>query len=211
MIYKTPNILPLIFPKYVWNIPTEEKLIYLSFDDGPIPDITESVLSILDDFNAKATFFCIGDNIFKHPQIFNKILLANHSIGNHTNNHLKGWNTNTKEYIENIEICHEQILKTYPEYKENRLFRPPYGRIKNSQAKLILDNYKIIMWSVLSQDYNQNIPKEKCLLNTIKATEPGSIVVFHDSIKAQKNMLYVLPRFLCHFQELGYKFAKLGF
>ncbi len=210
MIYKTPKILPLLFPKYTWKIKTDEPKIFLTFDDGPIPEVTEAVLDILESYNAKASFFCIGDNVEKHPYIFEEIIKKGHAIGNHTQNHIKGWKYSDQDYIENIQMCQNSMNNYGFEQESKILFRPPYGRIKNSQGKKILDDYEIIMWSVLSQDYDNTINKECCLVNTIKATEKGSIVVFHDSLKAKKNMLYVLPKFLEYFSNLGYSFEKLG-
>lgn len=180
---------------------SSQRTIYLTFDDGPIPDLTPWVLDTLKKFDVKATFFCVGENIQKHPDIFERILKEGHQVGNHTYNHIKGWKVNDEEYFDNIEKCQA--------YTQTNLFRPPYGRIKRSQLKALADRYKIIMWDVLSYDYDKFIGEKQCLINCLKYTRSGSIVVFHDNIKAQKNLKFVLPQFIQHFQELNYKFAIL--
>lgn len=202
------KIFEILFPNYIWRIKTSEKKIYLTFDDGPIPDVTEWVLNELKKYNAKATFFCVGDNIERNPAIFQEILKNGNAIGNHTQNHLKGWKTDQKTYLDNFESC-QRAIENEMESK-NALFRPPYGLIKNSQAKEILKTHKIIMWSVLTKDYDENISPEECLKRAIKNTKKGSIVLFHDSLKAEKNMKFTLPKYLKHFSDLGYKFEILN-
>ena len=187
---KTPRILKQLFAKYTWSFFTNKKEIYLTFDDGPIPQVTEFVLDQLHNFNAKATFFCIGDNIRKHPAVFSRIVNEGHSVGNHTFNHLNGWKSSNTVYIENTSKC-ESLL---PDQK-TKLFRPPYGKIKRKQAKqLLASDYKIIMWDVLSADFNSSITKEKCLQNVLENAQNGSIIVFHDSIKASDKLYYALPK-----------------
>ncbi|MCA0362553.1 MAG: polysaccharide deacetylase family protein [Bacteroidetes bacterium] len=200
------KILNIIFPKYLWQVDTSEKVIYLTFDDGPVPDYTEFVLSELDKFKAKATFFCVGENIKKHPEIFQKILINGHKVGNHTHNHLKGWNTDNGLYLENFRQCQDTIET----FAVSHFFRPPYGRIKRKQASEILKTHKIVMWSVLTRDYDKDYEKERCLKNAIRKTENGAIVLFHDSEKAWKNLSYVLPRYLEYFSEKGYSFEPLA-
>jgi peptidoglycan/xylan/chitin deacetylase (PgdA/CDA1 family) len=202
-LHYSPFWLKAFFPRYIWRIPTDEKSLFLTFDDGPIPDVTEYVLDKLDEFNAKATFFCIGDNVRKHPDIFANILDRNHSVGNHTFNHLNGWKSEDQVYLENIKLCDNQLAVT------TKLFRPPYGRMKKSQTKLIPSDRKIIMWDVLSGDFSPGISPDVCLKKTIKHTRQGSIILFHDSIKAAKNMTYALPRVLEHFSEKGFSFKSL--
>jgi peptidoglycan/xylan/chitin deacetylase (PgdA/CDA1 family) len=211
MFFRTPAILSYLFPKLEWRANSDKKEIFLTFDDGPIPGPTEFVLFTLKEYEAKATFFCIGDNVRKHPQVFEKIISAKHSVGNHTFNHLKGWNYSTKDYLTNVEKCAEQILQVNSQQSTvNRcLFRPPYGRITFEQIKSLKKDYKIIMWDVLTQDYSQSMAKEKCLEGSIKATRPGSIVVFHDSLKAERNLNYALPKYLDHFSKEGYIFSAL--
>jgi peptidoglycan-N-acetylglucosamine deacetylase len=200
-----------IYPDFLWRVKTDEKVIYLTFDDGPIPEITEFVLAELAKYQAKATFFCIGNNIQKHPDIFQQVVNQGHGIGNHTFNHLKGWYTENDEYIENFKLCEAIISENLIPDSNLGLpkFRPPYGRIKNKQASEILKTHEIIMWDVLAGDYDQNISKEVVLNKTLQYTEAGSIVLFHDSIKANRNMEYALPRFLEYFSEKGFVFKKL--
>lgn len=205
---KTNWFIRIIFPNYIWKIQTNEKKVFLTFDDGPTPEITEWVLAQLNKYNAKATFFCIGDNIKKHPEIFQKTISENHSIGNHTFNHLNGWKTNTKDYTENVNLCSSEINNLQPTICN--LFRPPYGKIKFLQAKkLIRENYKIIMWDIISYDFDKTVSKEKCLENVLSNVVPGSIIVFHDSNKAWQNLEYVLPKTLDFLKKKGYSFEKI--
>jgi len=203
---KTPRILKQLFARYTWSFFTDKKEIYLTFDDGPIPDITEFVLDQLKRFNAKATFFCIGDNIRKHPTVFSRIVNEGHSVGNHTFNHLNGWKSSNSVYIENTNKC-ENLLP----HQKTKLFRPPYGKIKRIQAKkLIAKGYKVIMWDVLSADFDTSISNERCLQNVLKNVESGSIIVFHDSIKASDKLRYVLPKILKEFSQQGYEFKAIS-
>ena len=217
---KTPLVVKKMFPNYVWNITTNDKVLYLTFDDGPTPEITEWTLDVLKKYNAKATFFCIGNNIEKHPDIFQKTIKQGHAIGNHTHNHVKGWKTKTSEYLSNVNLCKSVLKSLIPNSKKTgnsqstnvNLFRPPYGRIKPKQAKtLIGSGYYIIMWDVLSFDWDKSISKEKCLENVLENTVNGSIIVFHDSVKASKNMMYALPKVLESYSKLGYEFKSLKF
>ena len=199
----TPKLAKSLFPDLIWDLPSKEKVIYLTFDDGPTPVITDWTLDVLKQYNAKATFFCIGKNVDEHPTIFKRILNEGHSIGNHTHNHLKGWKTSTKKYLNNIE--NSQLLT-----HNSKLFRPPYGQIKPKQAKRLIQlGYKIIMWKVLSMDWEHSISKEKCFENVINNTSSGDIVVFHDSVKAVKNMQYALPKVLEYFSEKGFEFKRI--
>lgn len=191
----------------MWHIPSIDKCIYLTFDDGPIPEITEFVLEELAKHNAKATFFCVGENIYKHPHIFKKIIDQNHAFGNHTYNHLKGWQVSNEVYFQNIEKFEHEVQKSG---QQTALFRPPYGRISNSQAKYLSEKYKIVMWDVLTCDYDKRLKEDICLQKAIKYTKPGSIVLFHDSIKAEKNLRYVLPKYLAHFSSLGFVFKPIN-
>lgn len=202
-LHYSPFWLKAIYPRYTWHVPTQEKKLFLTFDDGPIPEITEFVVSQLEKFNAKATFFCIGDNVRKHPEIFQMLLDKGQSVGNHTFNHMNGWKSEDDVYLENIVKCDEQLNIS------TKLFRPPYGRMKRSQAKLIPSERKIVMWDVLSGDFSASISPGICLKKTVLHSRPGSIVLFHDSIKAAKNMQYTLPRFLEHFSAKGFRFEAL--
>lgn len=203
---KTHPIIKKIFSNYIWSISTTEKKVFLTFDDGPIPGITDWVLNQLKEYNAKATFFCIGNNIEKHPAIFSSIIENGHMIGNHTFNHVKGWKTSNKAYFKEVEMCEVEIQKLPIVNLKSKLFRPPYGKIKPSQSRILRKlGYKIIMWDILSADYKKEISKEKCLENVLKNIEPGSIIVFHDSIKAFQNLEYVLPKTLQYLSENGYE------
>ncbi|MGM8360367.1 polysaccharide deacetylase family protein [Flavobacterium sp. ARAG 55.4] len=210
---KTNRLIKKLFSNYVWDIPNKENKIYLTFDDGPTPEITAWVLNQLEQYNAKATFFCIGKNIEQHPEIFKKVIEKGHAIGNHTFNHLNGWKTNTNEYIENSVQCSvisNQFSNNKPQTTDNQLFRPPYGKIKRAQAKKLRQKgYKIIMWDVLSADFDQSITKEKCLKNVVNNTRSGSIIVFHDSIKAFENLKYVLPKVLEYLVENHFSFETI--
>jgi peptidoglycan/xylan/chitin deacetylase (PgdA/CDA1 family) len=206
-LYRTPFFLPKLFPSLLWRVLGEEKVIYLTFDDGPIPGPTEFVIEQLKKYDAKATFFCIGDNVRKYPLIFKKVLADGHAIGNHTFNHLKGWSTSNQRFFENINQCNAQL--TTHNLKLTTLFRPPYGRITNSQIRTLKSQYKIVMWDVLTHDYSKNISSQQCLKGSVNAVRSGSIIVFHDSVKAERNLTYVLPKFLEHFSNHGYKFKSL--
>lgn len=236
---KTNKLIKRLFFNQVWDIPNTEKKIYLTFDDGPTPEITQWVLSVLKQYNVKATFFCIGDNIRKYPEIFQEVIAEGHQIGNHTYNHLQGWKTSNKLYLENIDSCQKAIsmhkVKGNPETAEPvleknatspimhleikinrpqsanfRLFRPPYGKISTLQAgKLRKLGYKIIMWDVLSADFDIRITPEECLENVVKNTTQGSIIVFHDSRKAFKNLEYALPKTIEILKKKGFLFDTI--
>lgn len=202
MIYwNTPKFIIKWFDHLEWHYNRSEKEIFLTFDDGPTPVITTQVLDVLDKYNAKATFFCLGRNVDRHQDIYADIIKRGHSVGNHTYSHLKGWRSNLKTYIQDIHLADR--------YVESNLFRPPYGRIRNVQVRYLKKFYRIIMWDVLTHDYNRRIPQKMCLRTTLNSTKNGSIVVFHDSEKASNNLLYVLPRLLEHFSQKGYKFSKI--
>lgn len=204
-LVKTPWLLKKIYgDSLIWNLPRTSKTIYLTFDDGPIPVITPFVLETLKKFSAKATFFCIGDNIHKHPDIFEQIKAEQHSTGNHTFNHLRGWNTDNHTYVQNTLLC-QQLT-------QSNLFRPPYGRIKKKQIKLLKEHIpglEIIMWDILSGDFDVNLSPEKCLKNVLKHTQEGSIVVFHDSLKAWDRLEYTLPKAMEFWSSKGYQFKAL--
>ena len=198
---KTPNILPLIFYRLKWKFKTSEKVVFFTFDDGPTPEVTDFVLNILDKYNAKATFFCLGRNVEKYPEIYNRIVLKEHKTGNHTYSHLDGWKTNSKRYMADTNFARTLI--------KSRLFRPPYGKLRQTQKLKLLKRYKVVMWDVLSYDYDQKTTPEKCLYNVLHHIKKGSIVVFHDSLKAKKNLYYTLPRTLKFLSEEGYKFESI--
>ncbi|MCU0357484.1 MAG: polysaccharide deacetylase family protein [Cyclobacteriaceae bacterium] len=192
-------------------MPAGSKTLYLTFDDGPVYGPTEFVLETLRDFKAKATFFCIGDNIIKHPKVFQQIIDEGHGIGNHTYNHLNGSNTSLSVYLQNIQECQFIIEGKRKDGKSGNmypLFRPPYGRISRDQRQALSD-YHIIMWDELRLDFDKNLSSKQLLQSTISATRDGSIIVFHDSLKAEKHLHTVLPRFMAHFASLGYTFRSI--
>ena len=209
---KTPWLAKKAFPSYIWDIPSKEKVIYLTFDDGPTPVITEKVVEILATYKAEATFFCIGKNIAKNPAIYQQLLANGHAIGNHTYNHLKGWKVATKKYLENTLKTEQAIQQFNKSTNQQKLFRPPYGSIRPSQGKALQNlGYKIVMWDVLAIDWDSSVSKEEVLNNIISKTVAGSIVVLHDSKKASENMLYVLPIVLDYFTKKGFVFKKIEF
>ncbi len=206
---KTPWWLKKIYSRYTWSLPTSEKILYLTFDDGPHPTVTPFVLDTLQQYNAKATFFCIGKNVTEHHDVYKRLLSEGHAVGNHTHNHFNGWKTDDKLYIDNILEAAKWI--------DSNLFRPPYGRITNFQAKnlqqISLNNSthktNIIMWDVLSADFDTTISGEDCLKNVLGKATNGSIIVFHDSEKAFPRLQFALPKTLAHFHNLGYSFKKI--
>jgi peptidoglycan/xylan/chitin deacetylase (PgdA/CDA1 family) len=201
---KTPWWLKLLYQTCIWDIKGREKVIYLTFDDGPHPTITPFVLDELKKYNAKATFFCIGKNVAEHNIVYRRITTEDHTIGNHTHNHLNGWKTKDEVYLQNVTEAAKLI--------NSNLFRPPYGKIKQSQLKQLSThpfNMKAIMWSVLSGDFDRKLSPEKCLQHVLKNTTSGSIIVFHDSEKAFERLEYALPRVLKYFSEKGYTFEKI--
>ncbi|MDC3388574.1 polysaccharide deacetylase family protein [Flavobacteriaceae bacterium] len=209
MLYlvKTPDFIKRLFQNLTWEINTSKKVIYLTFDDGPTPKITNWVLYELEKYNAKATFFCIGKNILNHPDVFENIVTKGHAIGNHTNNHINSWKKQAKLYIENVNQAQKIIDPVLNGTNSVKLFRPPYGKLTLSVTKkLVKEDYKIIMWDVLSGDFDQSISKEKCLKNVIENTTSGSIIVFHDSVKASEKLQFTLPKILDHFSKKGFSF-----
>jgi len=203
-LIKTPWwIKKWIFPGYSWSMLPGAKKIYLTFDDGPHPEATVFALDTLKQYNAKGTFFCIGKNVVEFPVIYKRILEEAHAVGNHTFNHLNGWKAADDQYFSNIQDAAKLI--------DSKLFRPPYGKITRFQAKQLQEklHYKIVMWSVLSGDFDIELRPETCWKNVQKATGDGSIIVFHDSAKAMERMAYTLPRVLEYFTEKGFSFEKI--
>ncbi len=206
--HKTPLFAQKLFPSFCWRRETSKKEIFLTFDDGPIPDLTPNILALLAAHNVKASFFCVGENIKKHPDVFESIIKARHTVGNHTYNHLKSWQSKGQNYLDNIRDC--QLLIDNVHEHGKKYFRPPYGQIRPLLFKKIQEQgFQIIMWDVLSKDYKQNLNQEVALQSCIAATMPGSIIVFHDNLKAQNNVLTLLPMYINHFKSLGFKFMSL--
>ncbi len=188
----------------MWSKEQNEKIVYLTFDDGPTSQITDWVLQQLQQYNAKATFFCIGKNIEEQPEIFQRLIESGNEIGNHTQNHINGWASSSKIYLENIEECETAI--GHLANQRQKYFRPPYGKITSRQATAVLQKgFKIVMWDVLSADFDQSITPEKCLDNVLKNVKPGSIIIFHDSEKAWQNLQYTLPKVLQFLKENDFK------
>ncbi len=190
-------------PMLTWKVKTGDKTVFLTFDDGPHPEITPWVMEQLSRYNAKATFFCVGQNVERHPAIYRQVLEAGHQTGNHTFNHLNGWRTPANEYLNNIERCAQVV--------NSKLFRPPYGRIGRRQLQALRkQGYQVVMWDVLTCDYEQDLDTDKALKNILRSIKPGSIVVFHDSLKAQKQLQILLPKVLQHLAINGYTFKTLS-
>ena len=198
---RPPTYLRFLYPGVVWNKPTNEKILYLTFDDGPTPEVTSSVLDLLAFYKAKATFFCIGENVKKYPTLYNRIKIEGHSIGNHTNTHPNSWKVKYDFFLNDVEEARKVIDST--------LFRPPYGKLTPRTLFALRKMYKIIMWDVISCDFDEKVSAEQVEKNVIEYAANGSIIVFHDSVKAAPRMLEVLPKILKHFTESGYSFLKL--
>lgn len=196
-----PRFLRPLFGNVIWRANTSSKVIYLTFDDGPVPEVTPRVLDILDRYGWKATFFCVGDNVARYPELYADILKRGHKTGNHSFNHLKGFQYSKEEYVENVEKAAKFI--------DSKLFRPPHGRIKPSQLKALKEHYKIVMWDVITHDYNKKVSPDRILQTVQKYLRSGSLVVFHDSVKAEKNVLEALPRAIEFWQSKGYSWALL--
>lgn len=198
-----PSFLPLMIPSLTWKVQTNDKVVYLTFDDGPHPEITHWVLQTLEEYNAKATFFCVGENVTRFPGTYHSILNHGHTTGNHTYNHLKGWTTPNQRYYENVSRCATLV--------KSKLFRPPYGRISPLQIRALKkQGYRIVMWDILTCDFDATIDIQKALDTTVKAAQKGSIIVFHDSEKAKKQLQQLLPEVLKQLSERGFTFKQLS-
>jgi peptidoglycan-N-acetylglucosamine deacetylase len=203
-VAKTPKWVKKLFSGTIWEMPKTQKSLYLTFDDGPHPQITPFVLDELAKYNAKATFFCIGKNVVENPLIFKRVLNEGHAVGNHTYNHLDGWKTSKTAYLQNIMEA--------AKYINSNLFRPPYGRISSIQRRNLSKQgkpFKVVMWSILSGDFDVNITPEQCCNNVLKNAENGSVIVFHDSKKAYERLKFALPEVLKYFSEKGFQFEKI--
>lgn len=200
---KTPAIVEYLFPKRIWRMPNEERALYLTFDDGPHPRITNNVLDLLAKYNAQATFFCIGHRVMDHPDVYQRLISDGHAVGNHTHHHFNGWKTSDDEYVNDIRQAQAYI--------DSNLFRPPYGRMSGSQFKQVdWIGMKTIMWTILTGDYEKSLSKEDCAKRTLSNMGHGAIYVFHDSEKAESNMMYALSALLEAGTQQGYNFKKLN-
>jgi peptidoglycan/xylan/chitin deacetylase (PgdA/CDA1 family) len=199
--YRIPSFIQKLFSSYTWKVKTKDKLLFLTFDDGPHPEITPWVLAQLQQYQAKASFFCVADNVRKYPQTYAQILASNHAVGNHTYHHKNGLYTKVHEYLTDVALAENFI--------QSQLFRPPYGRIKKQQATALLKQYAVVMWSHLSCDYSSTLNIDESL-NAMKKVEPGSILVFHDSEKAFANLQIILPQLLQFYQQEGYTLLALN-
>jgi peptidoglycan/xylan/chitin deacetylase (PgdA/CDA1 family) len=201
LIVRPPSLLTRALHKMTWDLHGDHRNVYLTFDDGPTPVVTPWVLDRMEEAGAQGTFFCLGRNVEKHPEIYNRILIGGHSVGNHSYSHLKGFRSSVKRYMEDIDLASDMI--------NSKLFRPPYGRILPRQVKAVLQQYDIIMWDVLSIDYNARLTGERVLQNVTRHVKPGSIIVFHDSDKAADNLYYALPRTLEFLKDAGYSMKSI--
>ena len=202
-LVKTPRVLQKLFPNFHWRIaePAARPTIYLTFDDGPIPQVTPWVIEELARYNAKATFFCVGNNVRRNPAVLQQVIDAGHTVGSHTTHHLDGWKTDNVPYFHDVRNCAGQL--------RTNLFRPPYGRLKPSQAQFLQRHYDIVMWDVLSGDFDPELTAEDCYDNVVDNATDGSIVVLHDSLKAEEKLRQFLPRLLEYYAAAGYSFARL--
>jgi len=201
-LYSAPFWIRAIYPKgLIWRVPTNSREVFLTFDDGPVPEVTPLVLEILRKYNIKATFFCVGENVKKYPEVYDLLAKDGHSTGNHTYHHVKAWKTDFNVYLSEVEQCSKLV--------KSNLFRPPHGQINRKIARQLRKDYRIIMWSALSGDYDKNLSGDQCLANAKKYTRPGSVIVFHDSLKARERMEYALPLYIEYCLEQGYTIGKL--
>ena len=198
-----PHYITNWFPLAVWRMPDDSKTVFLTFDDGPIPEVTPWVLDLLRKNNIKATFFAVGENVFRYSEIFEQIIDDGHAVVNHTYHHLQGLKSNNRTYYKDIVHANKLI--------GSNLFRPPHGWLKRTQYRYLSGKYKIIMWDVISCDYNQNITKEEVLQNVLDYARNGSIITFHDSLKAADHLYWVLPRAIEALKAEGYVFSKIEF
>ena len=197
-IEQVPGFVRGLFPKALWRMNPDEKAVYLTFDDGPIPVVTPWVVELLGRYDIKATFFMVGDNVRKHPQEFRQVIEAGHRVGNHTFNHLKGVFTETNEYLDNVEKADALI--------HSKLFRPPHGMLRRSQYKELSKRYQFVMWDLVTRDYSNRLCGEDVLANVKKYARNGSIITFHDSLRSEENLKYALPRAIEWLLEQGYEF-----
>ena len=202
LVERPPLLYRMIFPETAWRIHKRDHTVYLTFDDGPIPEVTPWVLDTLDHYGVKATFFMVGDNVARHPDLLQQVKQRGHQVGNHTMNHLQGAHVTTRTYLRNVSKAHELI--------DSNLFRPPHGLLRWAQSKVLRSRYTIIMYDLVTRDYSKKLTPEQVLANVKRYARNGSIIVFHDSLKAERNMRWALPRAIEWLQEKGYNFDTIG-
>ncbi|MGB3850283.1 MAG: polysaccharide deacetylase family protein [Tunicatimonas sp.] len=211
--FKTPALLKRFNRRLLWDKKDEltaSPRVYLTFDDGPVPEVTPWVWDTLAQFDAQATFFCVGENVDRYPALYQETLRRHHAVGNHTYHHLNAWRTDAATYQQDIDRCAHTLQKHHPLLKKpSALFRPPYGKVRFRQIRQLTTHYTLVMWDILSGDYDANFSAETCWRKCVRYTQPGTIIIFHDSLKAKRNLTYVLPRYLEHFARAGYTFATL--
>lgn len=200
-IEQPPLLYRILFPECVWRLHRKRKSVYLTFDDGPIPEVTPWVLDTLDRYGVKATFFCVGDNVKRNPELFEEIKRRGHPVGNHTMNHLQGIKVSSRRYLSNVLEAHKYI--------KSPLFRPPHGLLRWAQASILREYFTIVMYDLVTRDYSNKLTGEQVFKNVKKYARKGSIIVFHDSLKAEKNMKYALPRAIEWLQSKGYSFERI--
>ncbi|MBU3839073.1 polysaccharide deacetylase family protein [Bacteroides caecigallinarum] len=198
-IEQPPQIIRYLYPSAIWRMDKDKKAVYLTFDDGPIPRVTPWVLDVLDKYGIKATFFMVGDNIRKHPDEFRMVVERGHRIGNHTFNHIRGLSYDINSYLENTDKACRMMMNT-------DLFRPPHGYMSPKQYAELKKRYKIIMWDLVTRDYNRKFTGEQILQKVKKYVRNGSIITFHDSLKSEENIRYALPKAIEWLMEQGYEF-----
>ena len=201
-LVNTPKFLQSLFSSLTWKIPSKERIVYLTFDDSPTKEVTTSLLKILDKEKVKATFFCIGKNVEKHPDLFQKIKLKGHVVGNHSNTHINGWKTNKKQYLDDINNA-DKLIKS-------RLFRPPYGKLNLRSKSEIQKKYKIIMWDVAGGDFDKRLSVQQVIENVAHNVKPGSIVVLHDNQQFKETILSALPKIIKELKAAHYDFGVLA-
>ncbi|MBP3738204.1 MAG: polysaccharide deacetylase family protein [Muribaculaceae bacterium] len=201
LVERPPLLYRMLFPETVWRIHKRRRTVYITFDDGPIPEVTPWVLDTLDRYGVKATFFCVGENVERHPELFEEIKRRGHSVGNHTMNHLQGRFVTTRNYLLNVFHAHDLIGST--------LFRPPHGLLRWGQSKVLRERFSIIMYDLVTRDYSNKLNGEQVLDNVKTYARNGSIIVFHDSLKAEQNMKYALPRAIEWLQAQGYTLERI--
>ncbi|MGD9329384.1 MAG: polysaccharide deacetylase family protein [Cyclobacteriaceae bacterium] len=206
--FKTPGLLELLYPQALWHGDRDKKKIYLTFDDGPVPGVTDYILDVLSELDVKATFFCVGENIKKNPEVFKRIVQEKHGIGNHTFNHLNGWAVRDEDYLRNIQLC-DDMIRHYAGEEQIKLFRPPYGKIRRKVLKKIRHDYKVIMWDVLSYDFSPDITAEKSLYKSSKCSRNGSIIIFHDSKKTFEKLKLIISQYILYFKNINYEFCNV--